>query len=142
MSLSENSLKFIKMLYDDPEKLKKLKSFSSEEEIYDYIASMVPNYTKEDFENLKNALYKLEESGQPGKQLLSDEQELAVSGGSFGSFLDKTEELTDAYSKGKSSMGDISIIINSIANAISNLADSYKRKKELEKLKTQDEKKI
>jgi len=103
--------------------LKKLKSFSSEEEIYDYIASMVPNYTKEDFENLKNALYKLEESEQPGKQLLSDEQELAVSGGSF---LDKTEELLDAYKEGKDSVGDVSNIINHTSKEMNTIAENLR----------------
>ena len=131
MILSKNSLKFIEALENDPEKLKKLKSLSNDEEVYDYIISIIPDYTKEDFENLKDALYNLEK-----RQKLSEGEESQIVGGSV---LDSAEELCDAFTDGQKSVENVANVLNTASNVIENLAS--KLKKLFEKLKKEDEKK-
>ncbi len=131
MRLSENSLKFIKIINANPEKLKKMKSFSSEKEIYDYIASIIPNYTKKDFENLKDVLYNLR-----NRQKLSKKQESKVVGGGLFSAID---EITDSYIEGSNSANDIVGSLSIANRMLSDIIADLKRSKEKEKNKNKEE---
>ena len=94
MNLNENSKNLLIILQRDPEKLKIFNSCKSEQEIYEYIVSLIPNYTIEDFEELKRVL--IEENEM---EKLSEEEISQVSGGSLS--LENIAEILEGYQEGK-----------------------------------------
>lgn len=125
MNLSRNSLNLIKILSNDPEKLKKINLLNDEEMIYNYIKSeIMPAYTKEDFNEFKYALSKLEEiKTKENIRSVSEESLEGISGGSYG--YDLMESYMDGYNSSEG--GKISNVITNTGNVVTKVINSIKK---------------
>jgi len=90
MSLRKNSSDLIKILSDEPEKLKKINLLNDEEKIYNYIKDeIISDYTKEDFNEFKYIISKLDSVYSNNSMEVLDKDSLNnVSGGSLKDFED------------------------------------------------------
>lgn len=91
MNLNENSKNLLIILQKDPEKLKVFTSLKSEQEVYEYAVSLIPNYTKKEFEELKEIL-----CNESKMECLSEEKMAQISGGSLNDIAD----VFDSYQQG------------------------------------------
>jgi len=120
MNLSKKSSDLIKILSNDPEKLKKINLLNDEEMIYNYIKDeIMPNYTKEDFDEFKRVLSELDKSFvvNPNKPLNTDELNSIGGGIDYGTVKD-VEDICKSFNSGYSSSEGktISKVFNTVGN--------------------------
>ena len=102
MDLNENSKNLLIILQRDPEKLKVFNSLKSEQEVYEYAVSLIPNYTREEFEEFKRVL-----SSENEMELISEDEISQVSGGSIKNVAKVLQEYQDGVKIATETLGPV-----------------------------------
>ena len=108
MELSKNSIKLIDILCSDAEKLNAFVLSFKEGKAYDYCVSLIPEYTREEFEEMKETL-------NSKKEALSDDITEKISGGS----LDDIEEVLSGWQQGEQRARPIANSISIMSRVLS-----------------------
>ena len=117
MDLSENSIKLINILCSDSEKLNHFVSLFKKEEAFEYCVSLVPEFTQEEFDVLKEALCSK-------KETLSDDETGEINGGTL---IDDLEYVSKGIKEGQQKAEPIRKSL-SIASDIVNVFKAFKKK--------------
>lgn len=130
MSLSKKSSDLIKILSNDPEKLKKINLLNDEEMIYNYIRSeIIPDYKREDFDEFKQTLSELDKLFKKNPEVpLSDASLDTIGGGiDYGTVKD-IEDVCKSFNDGYSSSEGkkISNVISTTGNFFTRMIKSIK----------------
>ena len=112
MELSENSIDLINIIGSDAEKLNKFVSLFKEGKAYEYCVSLIPEYTKEEFEEMKKVL-------NSKKEIISDDIAEKVGGG----YLDDVLYVLEGWKEGEQKTAPIVNSINIVSRVLNALKD-------------------